>query len=61
MKTLRIKPAPGRLVRDPDTRELLSADGEEKPYTPFWCRRLNDGDVVVVEAHASRATKEKKQ
>ncbi|ECW1610060.1 DUF2635 domain-containing protein, partial [Salmonella enterica] len=34
MKTFFIKPAPGRMVRDPDTLEFLKPDGEEKPFTP---------------------------
>ncbi|ENA4137485.1 DUF2635 domain-containing protein [Salmonella enterica subsp. enterica serovar Anatum] len=46
MKTFFIKPAPGRMVRDPDTLEFLKPDGEEKPFTPYWCRRLDDGDVT---------------
>lgn len=46
MKTLFIKPAPGRMVRDPDTLEFLQPGGEEKPFTPYWCRRLDDGDVI---------------
>ncbi|EIK9312467.1 DUF2635 domain-containing protein [Salmonella enterica] len=46
MKTFFIKPAPGRMVRDPDTLEFLQPDGEEKPFTPYWCRRLDDGDVI---------------
>ncbi|EHR5691828.1 DUF2635 domain-containing protein, partial [Escherichia coli] len=46
MKTIFIKPAPGRLIRDPDTMRLLAQEGEEKPFTPFWCRRLDDGDVI---------------
>ncbi|EJZ0693203.1 DUF2635 domain-containing protein [Escherichia coli] len=49
MTTIFIKPAPGCLIRDPDTMTPLSQDGEEKPFTPFWCRRLNDGDVIVVD------------
>ncbi|ENU7298185.1 DUF2635 domain-containing protein, partial [Salmonella enterica] len=48
MDKLYIKPAPGRAVRDPVTQQLLAADGEQKPRTPFWLRRLADGDVVVV-------------
>ncbi|ECG8540754.1 DUF2635 domain-containing protein [Salmonella enterica] len=46
MKTFFIKPAPGRMVRDPDTLEFLKPDGEEKPFTPYWCRRFDDGDVI---------------
>lgn len=46
MKTFFIKPAPGRMVRDPDTLEFLQPSGEEKPFTPYWCRRFDDGDVI---------------
>ncbi|HHR4052798.1 TPA: DUF2635 domain-containing protein [Salmonella enterica] len=46
MKTLFIKPAPGRMVRDPDTLDFLQPGGEEKPFTPYWCRRMDDGDVI---------------
>ncbi|EHE8224316.1 DUF2635 domain-containing protein [Escherichia coli] len=52
MTTIFIKPAPGCLIRDPDTMKPLAQEGEEKPFTPFWCRRLNDGDVIVVEKAA---------
>ncbi|WP_212811292.1 DUF2635 domain-containing protein, partial [Escherichia coli] len=55
MTTIFIKPAPGCLIRDPDTMTPLSQDGEEKPFTPFWCRRLNDGDVIVVDKTAEPA------
>ncbi|EHZ5883523.1 DUF2635 domain-containing protein [Salmonella enterica] len=55
MDKLYIKPAPGRAVRDPVTQQLLAADGEQKPRTPFWLRRLADGDVVVV-THGSGET-----
>ncbi|EFF2350600.1 DUF2635 domain-containing protein [Escherichia coli] len=50
MKTILIKPAPGCLIRDPVTRIPLSETGEEKPFTPFWCRRLDDGDVIQLES-----------
>ncbi|EGA3689785.1 DUF2635 domain-containing protein [Salmonella enterica] len=52
MKTFFIKPAPGRMVRDPDTLEFLKADGEEKPFTPYWCRRFDDGDVIEFDPNA---------
>lgn len=46
-----LKPAaPHLVVRDPETRQLLAADGEPKPLSTYWCRRLRDGDVVVVVA-----------
>lgn len=46
---MKIKPAEGRSVIDPVTKTLLSPDGEEKPETEFWLRRLRDGDVVPVD------------
>lgn len=44
--TLFLKPAPGRIVRDPVTMTPIPPDGEEKPRDPHWLRRLHDGDVV---------------
>ncbi|EKB5404442.1 DUF2635 domain-containing protein [Salmonella enterica] len=55
MKTFFIKPAPGRMVRDPDTLEFLQPAGEEKPFTPYWCRRLDDGDVIEFDPNATPA------
>ena len=40
-----VKPCEGRAVRDPTSRALLAADGEEKPDTRFWRRRVRDKDV----------------
>lgn len=48
LTTATLKPAPGLVVRDPDTREPLRADGEPKPITTYWARRLVDGDVQLV-------------
>lgn len=40
-------PAPGCLVRDPQTREPLPPEGKDVgPLTPYWHRRLRDGDVL---------------
>ncbi len=44
-----VKPAEGRAVRDPDSRALLAAEGEEKPDTRFWRRRVRDKDVLEAE------------
>ncbi|EGI5343026.1 DUF2635 domain-containing protein [Salmonella enterica subsp. enterica serovar Sandiego] len=55
MKTFFIKPAPGRMVRDPDTLEFLKPGGEEKSFTPYWCRRLDDGDVTEFDPNATPA------
>jgi hypothetical protein len=43
------KPVPGRLVRDPQSRQRIPEAGIEVSDTDtFWARRVADGDVVVV-------------
>lgn len=47
---MRLKPAPGVIVRDPVTYRPLAVEGEDKPrWDQYWLRRLRDGDVVRVE------------
>ncbi|WP_374572528.1 DUF2635 domain-containing protein [Phenylobacterium sp.] len=44
-----VKPAPGLLVRDPRTLQLIPAEGVEvSPTDLYWSRALRDGDVVEV-------------
>jgi len=50
MQTMRVKPAEGRMVRDPRTMLLLPEEGREVPCDQFWMRRLRDGDVIKDEA-----------
>ncbi len=47
-----VKPCKDRAVRDPTSRALLAAGGEEKPDTRFWRRRVRDKDVEEVERPA---------
>lgn len=49
-RTMHIRPAPGRLVRDPKTKDYLPADGAVVQASPYWIRRVADGDVVTVPA-----------
>lgn len=53
MKTGFLKPSAGLLVRDPVTGLHLAADGEEKVLTPYWLRRMADGDVVEASLDAT--------
>lgn len=53
---LLIAPAPGLIVRDPITLAPLGGDGERKPASPYWLRRLADGDVVQLDAGPVIAT-----
>lgn len=46
MMTMRVVPAPGRAVPDPELGGLLADEGREVPRNQYWMRRLEDGDVV---------------
>ena len=48
LKKLQLKPVAGVTVRDPETFLPLKANGEVKPDTTYWRRRLRDGDVEFV-------------
>ncbi|CAM3282831.1 DUF2635 domain-containing protein [Xenorhabdus nematophila] len=48
MTELHLKPVNGLIVRDPDTYQPLPDDGEAKPCTAYWLRRLKDGDVKEI-------------
>lgn len=60
---MHITPKPGLQVRDPITGTPLPPEGEDKPLTSYWVRRLREGSVTldaVVEvrpAGASRVTR----
>ncbi|WP_421209996.1 DUF2635 domain-containing protein [Aeromonas enteropelogenes] len=59
MNDLFIKPAPGCLVRDPRTLKPLDAEGETKPKTPYWLRRLREGSVVKIDRPKASTAKPK--
>lgn len=44
---MRIYPAPGRLTRDPTTREPVPAEGQDvSDFDLYWRKALDDGDVL---------------
>lgn len=45
---LTLKPGEDRRVRHEDGR-LLDAGGETVPSSPYWLRRLADGDVIEAQ------------
>ena len=53
-----VKPAPGLLVRDPDTKFPLPAEGREVQPTSYWTRRVACGDVELAEAPAENPPSE---
>ncbi|MEC5343660.1 DUF2635 domain-containing protein [Brenneria populi] len=52
---MKVKPTAGRAVRDPVKGVLLPESGAEVGDSPFWRRRLRDGDVELVTEKSSRA------
>jgi len=51
---MRVRPAPGLLVRDPaQPRAPLPPEGREVPDTAYWRRRLRRGDVVPCDPERS--------
>jgi Protein of unknown function (DUF2635) len=55
---MRVKPAPGRLVRDPANGVRLPDEGGEVPSNTYWHRRLKDGDVLPDLAPSGAKLKE---
>ena len=59
---MRIKPADGLVVRDPETKAAISSDGiEVNPFDLYWAARLRDGDVVLAPQEKSSKTKDTAQ
>lgn len=56
MKDAYLKPRAGLQVRQPDGR-VLPVDGKRVTITPYWSRRIADGDVVEGTAPAKRKAK----
>ena len=51
---IKVKPKQGVMVRDPETREPLKAEGEMKPRDTYWLRRIKDGDVIEVKTQRNQ-------
>jgi hypothetical protein len=50
-KKVYLKPCPDRTVRDPaDPAQPIPIEGKQVELTPFWQRRIKDGDVVLTAA-----------
>lgn len=55
-KTVKVKPKKGLKVFDPATKLHLTDEGKEVPYSMYWRRMINCGDVEVVRPE-KKATK----
>lgn len=47
-KTMRVKPADGRIVRDPLRGDDLPADGRDVPRNVYWRRCVQAGDAIEI-------------
>ncbi|AAC23157.1 DUF2635 domain-containing protein [Haemophilus influenzae] len=61
MPTFKIKPKTGLLIRDPETFELLSESGEDKPKISYWLNHLKNGDVELVTETTTKAKNSNKE
>ena len=58
MNTMTVYPVAGRLVRHPGTGEPVPAAGAAVPRSPYWLRRLRDGDQTTARPAEKPAEKE---
>lgn len=62
MQTLKIKPAnKDVMVRDPESMKPLKTEGETKPRTTYWLRRIADGDVIDIEVEEQQKADQKRK
>ena len=52
-------PAPGRIVRDPATKQPLPETGRDVALTSFWLRRIASGDVLLATPPTTPPSKAK--
>lgn len=59
MKTFFIKPVSGAKVRDPVTKQHLRTEGESKPRSTYWLRRVESREVEEFQPAAEKAAPKK--
>lgn len=52
-------PRPGYIVRDPETKKPLPAEGMEVERSSYWVRRIQAGDVSIVVIPKPRPARSK--
>lgn len=58
----RLKPGrPGLLVHDPETMRPLAPEGEVKPQSTYWHRRVACGDAVEIPDPQTKPARPAKQ
>lgn len=59
MKTIKVKPRDGLIVRREENGKTISANGEDVPNTTYYRRRMKDGDLVNLDAAKTKAAVKK--
>lgn len=47
---MKVKPASGRTIPDPEKGGALPLEGRDVERNAYWLRRISEGDVVEVSA-----------
>lgn len=55
-----VRAVPGRAVVDPDTGVRIAGEPVVVDDSPYWRRRIKDGDVEEVKAAARETAKQRK-
>lgn len=56
-KIVHVTPAPGLIVRDPNTMQPLPEAGLDLEKSSHWIRREKEGDVTITEIQAAAGAK----
>lgn len=58
MDKIFVTPVAGRLVRHPETGDPLPKEGMSVVRSPYWLRRLKEGDVILGASATGKAVKD---
>jgi len=56
-ETIRVRPAEGRRVRDPETGRVIPDDGANFSPSSYWFRRVRCGDVTIETSKSAPSKK----
>lgn len=56
-KIVHVTPAPGLIVRDPNTMLPLPPEGAQVEKSSHWIRRQKEGDVTMIDIPAAAVAK----
>lgn len=54
MEYVVVYPKAGMIVRDPNSKKIVPAEGMKVKLDKYWARRISDGDVVLKEVSENK-------